>query len=247
MARIQLKGGQFTKDRRLDRLVSFDERSRSFAIRPLLAAATKPRSYTWRCDYWLDQGVEGACTGFSVTHEAGARPVSVSNLSNEYAFGLYRRAQQLDEWPGEDYEGSSVLAAVKAGKERGLYKEYRWGFGIMDQILAIGYRGPVVNGLNWYEGMMEPDDKGFIRPTGRIVGGHAICCRGVNVTKRYVRYRNSWGKSWGPLEGDCLLSFDDLDRLLREQGECCIPTIRMIPPPPPAAVEGEDDDGEKDN
>jgi hypothetical protein len=110
MAKIPLKNGQFTRDRRLDRLVHFDERSRSFPVRALIPTTAKPRSFTWSCGYLLDQGREGACTGFSVSHEAGSRPVVVQALTDDIARQIYQRAKQLDPWPGEDYEGSSVLA-----------------------------------------------------------------------------------------------------------------------------------------
>ncbi len=43
----------------------------------------------------------------------------MSRLDNAYAFKVYKRAQQLDEWPGEDYGGSSVNAACKVLRERG--------------------------------------------------------------------------------------------------------------------------------
>jgi hypothetical protein len=106
------------------RLVQFDERSRKFPIRTLLP--DKPRrSYTWRVYTVLDQGAEGACTGFSVAHEAAARPKVVKNITNDIARQIYYRARELDEWPGEDYEGSSVLAAMKAGTEKGWYTVWR--------------------------------------------------------------------------------------------------------------------------
>ena len=137
--------------RRFDRLVRFDQRSRQFPIRAGLRNVV-PRSYTWRCDAWLNQGSEGACTGFATTHEAAARPYPVPALTNAIAKAVYRRAKQLDQWPGEAYDGSSVLGAVRAGQERGWYAEYRWAFSEMDLRLAVGYRGPVVLGITWYEG-----------------------------------------------------------------------------------------------
>lgn len=225
---IQLKGGRTTEDKRLDRLVQFDEKSRSFPIRQLIPTTVKPRSYTWRCPIFLDQGQEGACAGFAVSHEAAARPVTVLGLTDIIAREVYRRAQQIDEWPGESYEGTSVLAAVKSGRERGWYSEFRWAFGLDDLVMALGYKGPAILGLNWYEGMFQPDANGFIRPTGSLLGGHAILANAVSVTKRYVRLHNSWGSDWGT-GGGCLISFDDLDRLLREQGEACIPVLRRLP------------------
>lgn len=227
---MRLKGGHETSDPRLDRIPQFDERSRRFQIAPLLAqeGLVAPRSYTWSNQYWLDQGNEGACTGFSTAHELGARPVALP-VNNDLARAIYYRARQIDEWPGEDYEGSSVLAAVKAAKEVGYYGEYRWvGAGsqtaIEDLILAVGYKGPVILGINWYEGMMDPDSNGYISPTGDIVGGHAILCRAVSVRRRCFGLHNSWGNSsmWW-------VTFTDMERLLHEQGEGCVIINRLKP------------------
>ncbi len=38
--------------------------------------------------------------------------------------------------------------------------------------------------------------------------------------------RNSWGRGWG-VDGDCLISIEDLDRLLGEAGEACVPVRRV--------------------
>lgn len=204
-----------------DRLVQFDARSRAFPVRALIAKAAKPRSYTWSVPVQLDQGSEGACVGFAVSHEAAARPVAVPGVTNEVARGVYHAARTLDEWEGEDYEGTSVLAGMKAGQQRKWYAEYRWAFSLEDVILAIGYHGPCVLGLNWYTGMMQLDDKGFLRPTGIVVGGHAILANRVNVREKWVGLHNSWG---GAVNGK--LTFDDLGMLLHQQGEACIPVKR---------------------
>jgi len=92
-------------------------------------------------------------------------------------------------------------------------------------ILAVGYKGPCATGSNWYEGMNTPDKNGIIKPTGKMLGGHAYVIRGVNVKARLLRIKNSWGKSFG-IDGDCFISFDDMDRLLKERGEAYIPIIR---------------------
>ena len=215
-------------ERKFDRLVSFDSRSRSFPIRALLSTVVKPRSYTWSCRAWLDQGIEGACAGFAVTHEAAARPVVIQSVSDGLARAIYNRAKELDPWPGTDYEGTSILAAIKAGKEKGWYSEYRWAFGEDDLAAAIGYKGPAVLGLNWYEGMLDTDATGFIRPTGRILGGYAVLCNGFSVSKQTYRLHNSWGRSWG-IEGDAFVSRADMRRLLAEEGEACVPVVRAVP------------------
>jgi hypothetical protein len=210
-------------DRQFGRRIEFDERSRTYPIRALLTT-TKRRSYTWSCAIRLDQ-IGPSCTGNAVAHEAAARPVTVMGVTQDTALEVYHRAQELDPWPGEDYEGSSVLAAVKAGQERGWYKEYRWAFSEEEVSLAVGYRGPVIVGTNWTEGMMEPDAKGIIHATGSVLGGHAYCIVGYNVKTDLYRILNSWGPEWAN-NGQAFISGYDLETLLIDQGEAVIPVVR---------------------
>jgi len=203
----------------------FDERSKQYPILSTIAIRRR-RSYTWRCSMHLDQGREGACTGFAVSHEMMARPAEVKGISNLTAYKLYKQAQKLDQWPGESYEGSSVLGAMKAAVLQGYYREYRWAFDENDIALAVGYRGPVIMGTNWHEGMMTPDSNGLIRPTGKAVGGHAYLIRGYDHKRGLYRIHNSWGSSWGK-DGDCFIESYDLVYLISEHGEACIPTARL--------------------
>lgn len=217
-----------SKTRRLDRIVSFDEKSRAYPVRLLPGLAAKqPRSYTWRCDTWLDQGSDGACVGFAVSHELAARP-SVVAVTNKFAKEkVYWEAQKIDEWAGGAYpgavpfyEGTSVLAGVKVAHKLGAMDSYRWSFNMDDLLLGLSYAGPAVLGLNWYSGMFEPDDRGFIHRTGQVEGGHAILAIGHSIKKQAVRLHNSWGKSWGD-GGRAWISYTDLRRLLAEAGEAC--------------------------
>lgn len=210
-------------DPRLDRIVQFDERSRAFPVRTLVAQL-KPRGYTWHCERTLDQGNEGSCVGFSIAHELIARP-KVNLVDAVFARRLYHRAQELDDQPGENYEGTSVLAGMKAATGFGYYGTYRWAFSTDDLVLAVGYRGPAVLGINWRAGMMNTDSDGFIHATGDVVGGHAILCHSVSPGKGYVTLHNSWGSSWGR-GGDAKVTIEDLDSLLQDQGEACIPEVR---------------------
>lgn len=209
---------------RFGRIPQFDPRSRLFAISPTLPALP-PRSYTWSCNQYLYQGYTSSCVGFSIAHEIVARPVALP-MTRDQAMTIYREAQRIDPWPGESYLGTSILAGIKVAASQGYYSEYRWGFSLSDLQLAIGYRGPAVLGLNWYSGMMHPDSSGLIHPTGDNLGGHAILCNGISLSRKQFRLHNSWGSNWG-LGGDCFISFDDMDRLLHEDGEACIPTKRI--------------------
>lgn len=215
-------------DRTFDRLPEFDEQSRAFPIRTLIAAA-RPRNCRWTAGAHLDQGSEGACVGFSWSGELLAKPMALSMVDNTFAREVYREAQKVDEWPGESYSGTSVLAGAKVIKTMGYIGSYRWCFGLNDLLLALSWNGPVILGVNWYDGMYNTDPQGYVHVTGTQVGGHAIMAYGINVTEQYVLLRNSWGADWG-VRGDCKVSWADMDRLLHEQGEACVPMQRRSGP-----------------
>jgi hypothetical protein len=77
----------------------------------------------------LDQGEEGACTGFALatvchyllrTREVEPDRKSVSPRM------LYAMARRYDEWPGEDYDGASARGAMKGWHKHGVCKESLW-------------------------------------------------------------------------------------------------------------------------
>jgi hypothetical protein len=219
-----LKDGSEVTDNRVDRLVQFDERSRSFSIAS--AEQKELRSYTWRCNEWFDQGKEGACVAYALGHEMASRPAEQKGIYDKWLIeNVYWEAQRNDPWEGgaypnanPRYEGTSVLSGVKALHKQKFFGEYRWAFSFRDLLEGIGYNGPAVLGVNWYQNMFNTDSEGFIKPTGYIGGGHAVLARAVNVKTGVVTIRNSWGKSWGR-NGDCYIKFDDLEKLMSERGE----------------------------
>jgi hypothetical protein len=229
---VTLRDGSEVVDARLARIVQFDERSWEFPIRATVGTK-RPRSYTWRCRQHLDQGNEGACVGFSMTHELIARPAEVRGLDGKFAREqIYWEAQKIDPWPGgsypgadQRYEGTSVLAGVKMLKKLGYIDSYRWAFGLDDLVMAVGHAGPAVLGVPWYEGMFNPWSCGHLHIDGQVAGGHAILCKGVSVKDRTFTLHNSWGPAWGN-GGDAIISWEEMDRLLHEQGEAVIPLGR---------------------
>lgn len=221
---MPLRGGFETYDPRLDRVPEFDERSRNYPITALIEA-TQPQTRWWGHTVKLDQGREGACVGFAWSHELNADPVPIQGIDDAFAQRIYKRAQQLDEWAGEDYSGTSVLAGAKAVAELGHLIEYRWAFGIEDVILTLSHHGPVILGINWYSGMYRPDGNQYIRPTGQVLGGHAIMAIAYDHEAGEIWLLNSWGAGWG-WGGLCRIRVSDLARLLQEQGDACVPVIR---------------------
>lgn len=210
-------------ERTLDWTPRHDPRSLNFPVRAILAR--KPRSYTWPCALNLDQGQQGACVGFAWSHELAAKPVVVP-ASAELARSIYTSAQRVDEWEGEAYEGTSVLAGAKVVQSLGHLTEYRWAFGAQDVIDTVGAYGPVVLGIEWRQSMFEPDANGFLQIDSPVAGGHAILCKGVSLGGKYVVLHNSWGSDWGTF-GSARLSFADLATLLSAHGEACVPVGRL--------------------
>lgn len=176
----------------------------------------KQRTWT-RSRYRLNQHDLPACVGYSFASLFASSPI------RQYIqpIGLYEVTKRFDEWRGEDYEGTSVRAGADVGKRLGLIREYRWARTLEMVIHALLNVGPVIFGLNWYEGMCNTDRNGFIKVEGQCIGGHAIHGFQINTIDRYVTLNQSWG-DWGQ-DGTCKLRFTDLERLLAEQGECCIP------------------------
>lgn len=217
-----------TTDPQFGRLVEFDERSRGFGISAV--TPLQPRSYTWQCAANLDQKRTYECVLFSWTHEAIAKPKPHLDLTEAVPHAMYPYAQEVDEYPGNDYNGTSVLAGAKAAKKWGFIQEYRWGFNYWEGITGVSRHGPGVIGINWKSDMMKTDQNGYIHYSGADTGGHAVLVRGVDMANQRVLIHNSWGADWGGTvrgPGTAWLSFTDLDQALQNDGEFCIPVIRL--------------------
>ena len=94
--------------------------------------------YTENHQLVLDQGEEGACTGFGLaavinfllwkTHTLGERKGKKLPLEQISPRMLYQMARVYDEWPGEDYEGSSCRGAMKGWHRHGVCLENTWPY-----------------------------------------------------------------------------------------------------------------------
>lgn len=210
------------------------------ATAPPVVERTLPLPSAYRPAY--NQGEEGACVGF-----AWSWAMSILNRRFYDAFWLYGAAQRVDEWPGEDYDGTSVRAGGDVLRLVGHKRLHRhrhthdprpedgidrneWGTTVDDVRACIADGVPVVLGINWYSAFDAPEivnrqtawigrgDLGWIR------GGHAICCYGASDRRQAVKLVNSWGRVY-PL---VWLPYNTLGRLLNEYGEATKITDRAV-------------------
>lgn len=210
--------------RGLGRLYSPDERDCDHLI-PRRAVQQLPVRKSWTSGGVLDQGDTPQCVGY-----AGFGWLAASPIRNRPPFSpadLYHAAQDEDEWPGRDYEGSSTRGLFKALVKNGFVSGYQWAFDVEPLIAHVLTVGPVCVGTDWYAGMTQPDAKGFLNTTGGKQGGHEWLILGADREKHATdgtigsfRMQNSWSAKWAD-RGRAWVSFATVDRLIKQQGEAC--------------------------
>jgi len=158
-----------------------------------------------------------SCTGCSATLDAASSPSPLrytkqlsdalgwtptsllpTRLDFDFAFRVYKLAQTMDYWAGENYEGSSVLGAAKALASLGLIGEYRWAFDHDDHLSALSNVGPIVVGTVWLNSMFDPRPSGLLEvdPTSGDAGGHAYLQTIIAVSRDHKR-KLLGGKTYG--------------------------------------------------
>ena len=79
----------------------------------------------------LDQGTEGACTGFGLATVANfllRRRRVVPDKTPVSPRMLYEMAKRYDEWPGDKYDGSSARGAMKGWHRHGVCTSTEWPY-----------------------------------------------------------------------------------------------------------------------
>jgi hypothetical protein len=172
--------------------------------------------------WWGDQGPYPHCVGYAWAHYIEDSPMTHPKAGSHVdPTLLYQAAQLIDEWPGEDYDGTSVRAGAKVLQRMGLIGEYLWAWSADAIARTVLEQGPVIMGTDWHEGMFRPDLKGRITPTGSVVGGHAYIINGYNAKTKLFRIKNSWSQQWAK-KGRAYIHFNDLQLLLQNGGEACM-------------------------
>jgi len=198
---------------------------------PLKNSMPKPRSLRI-----LDQKSEGACTGFGLA--------GVVNLLNQGRGSrvrvsprmLYEMARKHDEWPGEEYSGSSCRGAIKGFANMGVCRESYWRYvdgkpgsftvkaakdarsntigayyrlthRVSDFHAALNEAGAIFCSANVHDGWAPSAVKNGVIPfREQTSGGHAFALVGYNHKGFWVQ--NSWGKGWGE-GGTALWTYED--------------------------------------
>jgi hypothetical protein len=189
----------------------------------------------------LDQGSEGACTGYGLATVANylltrrkvePDPAPVSPRM------LYEMARRYDEWPGENYSGSSARGAMKGWHRHGVCGDTQWrsargarsGGRLTDARTSDALRRPLgaylrVNHLDLVAMHSALAEVGVLFASCMVHAGWESVTREGDIPYpapaagahafAVVAYdaqgfwiQNSWGPRWG-LDGFARISYDD--------------------------------------
>jgi hypothetical protein len=173
----------------------------------------------------LDQGQDGACTGFAlaaVIHRLLATNQALTMAEQRRrvsAWMLYAMARRHDEWPGEAYEGSSLRGALRGFFNTGACQAALWPSAkttTMTIDIANDARGTAL-GAYYRLRPSLPDYHAALSETGVVYvsaaihdgwanpkDGHIVADTGnglhafalVGYDQSGFWVQNSWGKSW---------------------------------------------------
>lgn len=162
--------------------------------------ASYTRKQPWRIpkELPLDQDTTSECVLHAVwARILGAPYMRASDVSREAMRRRYLRAQELDEWPGNAYDGTSGRAGARVAVEEGYADGYAWSFDEPTDRGWVRTEGPLCIGVPMFTGMMDPDRRGRINPTGSFEGWHEMLVRWYYPDEDAYLILNSWGRSWG--------------------------------------------------
>lgn len=182
----------------------------------------------------LDQGQDGACTGFALATVAHTLLRATHGDDRRVSpWMLYRMAQRYDEWPGEDYSGSSARGVMKAWHKHGVCLEALWrgprkkpdaavardaAQRPLGAYLRVNHRdlvamhaaltevGVLLATASIHAGWDRAGRDGSVPYRAGTTGAHAFAIVGYDADGFWVQ--NSWGPRWG-LGGFARVTYDD--------------------------------------
>ncbi|CAN7433502.1 MULTISPECIES: C1 family peptidase [unclassified Variovorax] len=168
-----------------------------------------------------DTGPEGTTVGFSVAYAIQAAASEAGKEVVVSPRGIYVLSKKYDEWPGENYEGSSLLGAVKAAKEEGVYLEKDWPYD--QKTVPVGKKPAfklksyaqaksitaILNALREKKvvalTVQVTEDFDHVSKEGRVtiklplrdLGRKTITIVGYDAKTAEFKFANDWGTGWG--------------------------------------------------
>jgi hypothetical protein len=209
--------------------------SRDFIFEPSLNQIANDKFPTEKLNI-LNQGREASCVGHAL-----AAAINYLNQKRDTKFTasrrmLYEMARKNDEWPGEDYEGSSIRGAIKGWKNMGVCSEelypytegssgmlnieaakearsngigayYRLAPNLSHFHAALNESGVIIASANVHSGWNKLKEEEIpYNEEQKVLGGHAFAIVGYN--SEGFRVQNSWGKSWAD-SGKAIWKYED--------------------------------------
>ena len=174
----------------------------------------------------LDQGQEGACTGFglaAVCNHLLQTRTSVRDTTKVSPTMFYQMAKRYDEWSGEDYDGSSIRGALKGWHKHGVCAATLWRPSDPHRLTAKRAEDAAARPLGAYFRVNHRDltaihvalaEVGILLASAMVHGGWDSVGK-TGVIERQKRIlgghafalvgyddegfwvQNSWGRTWG--------------------------------------------------
>ncbi len=181
----------------------------------------------------LDQGEEGACTGFALASTINVLLAQRDTMEQVSPYMLYRMAQKHDEWEGQNYEGSSIRGALRGWHNMGACEAHLWNkrrkninrevainarktrlgpyYRIQKDLTnfhaALNEVGVLIVSAYVHDGWDFPEGGSIKAPAAwEKEFAHAFAIVGYNAEGFLIQ--NSWGDTWGG-NGRAIWSYDD--------------------------------------
>jgi hypothetical protein len=188
-----------------------------------------------------DTGPEGTTVGFSVAYAIQAKSYSEGRRDLVVSpRGIYTLAKRHDEYPGEDYEGTSLLGALRAGRTLGVYLEKDWPYSLkapppasvkpafklqgftqtktVSQVLdALRSGQVVVASVSVTSDFDSPskDGKVVLKLPLTTIGLKTIAIVGYETKSAEFKFANDWGTGWGA-NGFGRIKDSDLTKIMQD-------------------------------
>jgi C1A family cysteine protease len=147
---------------------------------------------------------------------------------------LYYKCKEIDSWPG--IQGTAFRYAMRVLRKEGIPVEQGWNYNprvqgepekwaqsvanwykcaaywritSLDELKSLLVKGPIAIGIICFDEIFTPTDGVVAMPKNkkRPRGGHAIVTCGFSDETKLIKFKNSWGTSWGK-NGYGFISYD---------------------------------------